>query len=332
MLSPKLRDLFGTHGQLPPAEFPAPLFITGCMRSGTTFLVNKVTHHPQLLKIGSELNEIWTAIGGASCQGECEYRGEEHGDFVALANMVHYFDRFIEASKSTKRHLMRAQHKYLQKLETRVGYDWDRIIPVNKSPHLMNKIGYIHRLFPKSPVVLIVRDIFAQCASMKVHFDNDFQRDGRVNFIPTDPKGCWSRYPQDQVPEAYQGAPHYPGDFGLLPEMWIRLNAQALASIEALPADKRVVICYEDLIQRQAAGMEQVFAALPLDARHAEAARDIAAHQTTVINTTTKGNPLEKWRKQLSGEEIGAIEAAVARSQVTYDRIQADLERLKLKF
>ena len=44
------------------------------MRSGTTFLVDKLSSHPQLLKIGVELNQVWTDIGGASIKGTCDHK------------------------------------------------------------------------------------------------------------------------------------------------------------------------------------------------------------------------------------------------------------------
>ena len=46
-----LRNAFGTHGEPAPKPLAAPIFVTGCMRSGTTFLVDKMATHPQLLKI-----------------------------------------------------------------------------------------------------------------------------------------------------------------------------------------------------------------------------------------------------------------------------------------
>ena len=58
-----LRELFGTHGEPRATPLEQPIFVTGCMRSGTTFLVDKMASHPQLLKIGVELNQVWTDLG-----------------------------------------------------------------------------------------------------------------------------------------------------------------------------------------------------------------------------------------------------------------------------
>ena len=73
-LPESLRNLFGTHGEPAARMTNAPLFVTGSMRSGTTFLVDKLSSHPQLLKIGVELNQVWTDIGGASIKGTCDHK------------------------------------------------------------------------------------------------------------------------------------------------------------------------------------------------------------------------------------------------------------------
>lgn len=332
MLNPKLRKLLGTEGQIPGREFPAPLFVTGCMRSGTTFLVNKITHHPQLLKIGSELNEIWGEIGGAPCLGPtCAHKTAEDLNQTYVANMVHYFDRFIAESRTLKRHLMRMQHRYVKKLETRISYDWDQVIPVNKSPHLMNKTGYVHAMFPQSKLVLIVRGMHSQCSSMKIHFDVDYRKKKWVSYIPDDPAGCWSRVPESELENMGEDFSYYPDDFSLLPEMWFRLNRLALDEIRQLPEDSYIVISYEDLFTQQYEVMTRVFEFLDLDPQHKRWEKKIAGHKTAVINTTTKGNPLEKWKSKLSEKEISILDQFIQDNNAEYKQLLADLDAVKVR-
>ena len=202
-LPSSLRNLLGTNSQILPEPQNMPLFITGTMRSGTTLLVNKLTQHPQLLKVGSELNEIWTEIGGANCLDHCHYRNEGHADFRYSFQMSAYFFRFINQSKSIKRHLMRAVN--VRKMqEGRIFYDWQNIIPVNKSTHLINKIKYVNTLFPESKFIFIIRDIYAQSSSLKYHFQDINKRTGKVNIMPDEKKDCWSISQKEHVADEYR--------------------------------------------------------------------------------------------------------------------------------
>ena len=99
-LTQGLRDFFGTHGEPKARQYHPPVFLTGCMRSGTTFLADKLASHPQLLKIGVEMNDVWTDIGGASISGTCEYRNASHVTTEYTFQMTSYIQDFINESKS----------------------------------------------------------------------------------------------------------------------------------------------------------------------------------------------------------------------------------------
>lgn len=316
-LPQKLRDLLGTHGQLEAHAPNPPLFVTGCMRSGTTFLVDKLTCHPQMLKIGSELNEVWTKIGGAPCLKTCEYRGKEHADPQYAYNMTAHFMEFINESNTFKRKAMRMVTMHNSDV-SRVNYDWKNIIPVNKSPHLMNKLDYVHELFPSSKVLLIIRDAYAQCSSLKKHFDVEHRRTGKRRFIPDDPKGCWSTWNSGG---GEPDRPCYPTDISLLPEMWLRLNEMALEEVQKLPKDKYMIISYEKLIQEQEESLMSIFDFLDLLPEHKKEALNVSKKEIDLINTTTKGDPLNKWRQQLTPKEISEIDKVLEKNKDRYDRI-----------
>ncbi|MEZ4826128.1 MAG: sulfotransferase [Bacteroidia bacterium] len=324
-MNESLRKLLQMETEIPPRAFPAPLFIAGCMRSGTSLLVDKISQHPQLLKIGMELNDIWTAIGEAPCVGYCTHRDDSHASFTAAANMAHYFDRFIADAKSPRRYLMRISNLF------RFGsgaffYDWDHLIPVNKSPHLTNKIRYVHSLFPQSKIVLIIRSIEGHCASTKVFFDREYELLKRLNHIPEDPAGCYTRFPESFTPEGVISGRHYPGDFSVIPEMWIRLNALGLRDILTLPQDKYCIIGYEDLVNRQPEVLEKLFAFLQLHPRHHKKALQIQNSGLKVINTSTEGDPLKKWKKHLSEQEMATISQTIEIFQEDYNFISRTLE------
>ena len=324
-LPPFLRDLLGTHGEPKAEPYAAPLFVTGAMRSGTTFLVDKLASHPQLLKIGSELNAVWTEIGDAPIVGRCAHRSAGELKPVALYRMSRYFQAFIDEAKTTKRQWMRRYTRVYDGLG-RAHYDWQHLIPVNKSPHLMNKLGYVGAMFPEGTLILIVRDIHSHSASMKVHFDKWHARDGRVYTVPDDPMDCWSSAKNAEPTE--QG---YPGNFKRIPEMWIRLNALALRELEASGFKQKIVLSYEDLITDQAKVLSALFDTLPLRKAHQDEAFKISKRATVLVNTTTKGDPLKKWESQLSTEEKQGIEDAIAKNRDDYNFIRESVERLKLR-
>jgi len=303
-----------------------PLFVTGTMRSGTTWLINKITQHPQLLKVGSELNEVWTEIGGARCLDDCEYRNETNADYSYAFQMGSYFHRFIRESKSFKRHAMRALNvKNMQ--EGRVFYDWGNIIPVNKSTHLMNKLQYVHTLFPESKIVLIIRDIYGQSSSLKFHFEDIYKRTGKVYVSPDDKKACWSRLNSGDVQDKHSA---YPGNFSTIPEMWIRLNALALKELSELDNIKYFVVDYNEMVSHQELVLEKVFEFLNLEPKHHKKAMAISKSVSSFRNTTTAGNPLDKWKKHLTEAEKNAIVTAIKNNKPDYEFILNSLAQYRI--
>ena len=323
-----LRKALKTHPQPPSREVEPPLFITGVMRSGTTFLVSKVVSHPQLLKIGDELDKVWNHIGGAQIGAKCVHKTAEDASGQYAYQMSNYFFNFIQESKGLKRHLMRAANKYNKEFG-RVFHDWENIIPVNKSPHLINKMEYVLELFPTSKFVYIIRDIRGHSASMKVHFNFYRTKKGKVAFLPEDHKDCWSLV--DETPETVLGPTSYPPTFGLIPEMWIRLNKIGLETAKRLGPEKVIVVQYEDLIADQEALMKKIFNFIGTHEKHAAETAKIARTKMANINTTTKGNSLEKWKKTLTQEEKDELDQCITTHQKEYDAVLALVEELKVR-
>ena len=321
-----LREIFGTHGEPEAVPLEQPIFVTGCMRSGTTFLVDKMASHPQLLKIGVELNQVWTDLGGASIKERCHYKTADDASPVYTYQMARYFADFISQSQSLKRKAMRRYLKHYHGLG-RASYDWSHIVPVNKSPHLMNKLGYVGALFPKSTLIVIVRDIYSHSASMKFHFDKLHRQDGRTYFMEPSPESCYSQT-TNEVPFNGIG---YPGDFSIIPQMWMRMNKLALKEFESAKFERKILISYEELVTNQQAVLSKLFAALDLRDIHSEVAQNIAKQATILVNTTTKGDPLKKWKKQLSPAEIEAIDTVLLQHKEDYTFVQDFVQTHQLK-
>jgi len=316
-LSPKLRDFFGSHGQI-DAELPNhPVFVIGCMRSGTTLLVNLLSAHPQLLKIGSELNEVWTDVGGADCLKYCNGKTAEEANVQSALNMWKYFQDFITESKGIKRKIIRWADKNREQ-RGRVNYDWPNVHPMNKSPHLVNKIDYVKALFPEAKFVFISRSIHGQAQSQKAHFLSLYKDTGIVNHMTDDENSCWHRVPENELGS---GASVFPGDFSTIPKMWLRLHSTAFASLIKLERNDYCVVQYEDLIRNQAITMEKIFTMLQLLPIHKEAERAIGQKVISYKNTSTIGDSLSKWEDLLSEDEKHMIDSVISNNSEEYNAI-----------
>jgi len=320
-LTNNLRRIIGTYSEIDSKEFKTPLFIIGAMRSGTTHLVNKLASHPQLFKLGTELNEAWTAIGGASCIGKCEHKSQDDFEIRYAQNIISHFTKIIEDAKTAKRYFLRTYQK-LNNNDVRISYDWEHIIPMNKSPHLINKISYVKSIFLQSKIIFIIRDIYAHSASLKIHFDNYNKSHNRFFIDPNDPKSCYSRFEGKNLFNSSEYKNYiYPPDFKIIPKMWIKLNHLAFHELTTISEDDYLIIKYENLINKQENSFREIFDFLELKDSHIESEKKISTSKSKIINTTSQGNPLEKWKIQLSEREKEEVSEIILEYQKEYDSI-----------
>lgn len=296
-LNNQLRALVGSQSEPRYKIENSPLFITGCMRSGTTLLVDKLSWHPQLLKIGTELNDIWTDYGEVPIRGRCVGLNESDVNLESLRKMTIYISKYIQEAKSIKRHLIRLADKK-RTTKGRVFYDWDNIIPVNKSPHLINKISFLEKMFPESKFLIIIRNPFAHAASTKVFIKEQFLKREVKYYVPDNENDCW-HYHKNPPKSALM----YPGAFKCIPLMWKRLNLSAINAAIKHP-DKTLLISYEALVSSPESEFERIFDFLDLNTKHFKAESKIKLKNYEFYNTNTAGSPFSKWKKTLSEEEI----------------------------
>lgn len=286
--------------------FKDPIFLIGLMRSGTTLLMNTLSEHPQLLKAGFEMNKAWTEIGGAPCSVNCDERTEADFDPVYANNMTAYFTSYIQESKSIKRHLARWSAKRYYGSGA-VFYDWENLYLMNKSPHLSNKIRYINKIYPNAKYIVIVRSPFGQCASLKMHFTRHHKAENYYFELPNKPNACWTNY-KNPSPSEIENKRIYPQSFELIPEAWMRLNNSIYQHMLDVDNNNQLWLSYENLVGNQSKELKKVFSFLQLDKNHQQVENKILNRNRRITNTDTKGNPLEKWRKHLTEEEIKIIE------------------------
>jgi len=316
-----LRNFFGTHGEPDLPILNAPLFITGCMRSGTTILVDELSSHPQLIKIGVELNKIWTEIGGASMLETCPCSENLTSSPLYGFNMTSYFNQFVYESKSIKRHLMRAKTK----LENNLGcvfYDWKNLTPINKSPHLVNKVQYVNSLFPESKFIYIVRDIYNQSASLKIHLEKLYKQKNEINYFNPSKNNCWERVTADKRKDNWESENIFPGSFKTIPLSWIKLNTYGLKSLNKIGNKNSIVLNYDDLLANKNSFYNYIFNFLKLSEDYQAVEEKIKTSKAKVINTTTKGALNKKWQQILSKEEIEIIDEVIKANNSDYSFIE----------
>ncbi|MBI1289542.1 MAG: hypothetical protein GC178_18395 [Flavobacteriales bacterium] len=313
-LSPLLRNLLGSQGQPEAVHANGPLFITGCMRSGTTLLSNLLHTHPQLLRIGAEMNEVWTAIGGAKMLGTCDHLTAANANPTFTYQLTDYIANFVRDGQGMKRKLMRL-NTYWDEGHGRMNYDWKHIVPMNKSPHLMNKLEYANALFPEAKFIIIIRDVFGYSSSTKYFFEESLKHSRTEYSFPANSEGCWNtrfevNLAQGAIPSMTE-----------IVEMWFRLNELALNAISAL-SDRILILNYEQLVNDQASTMANVFRFLNLQEAHRSEEQRIQQLNLKHRNTSTSGDSLTKWKELLSQKEISEIDAVIQRNQELYARIE----------
>ena len=140
-------------------------------------------------------------------------------------------------------------------------------------------------------------------------------------------EACYSQT-YGELPE---GKPSFPGNFSIIPELWIRMNTLAFKELNEATFKKKIVVSYEDLVTNQKGTLRAVFEALKLMQSHARTSHEIAEKATILVNTTTVGNPIDKWKDQLSSEEVAVIDSALSKHASDYAYITTSLEQMKIR-
>lgn len=130
-----------------------PIFIIGCMRSGTTLLADLLGKHPNIIHCPFELKYVWSKIGK-----------------VPMAS-PRTLDRVCPQLKETNvrpgQRLQLARGFYREMLKNRAGKNINNAFFLNKNPHLCNKLPFVRALFPDARFIWIYRDMPSVAASLK---------------------------------------------------------------------------------------------------------------------------------------------------------------------
>ncbi len=317
-----------------------PVFIVGCIRSGTTILHRMLSaFSPNCIDLDDgdfECRPFWqnrgfhigSALTGTRCQG-CD--GTELG-----VDMRDEIRNALQSRTSGNRHV------------------------VTKNPHLANKIGLVNACFPDARFVHIVREPMAVVASTKLRF---LEQDGaRINpwgvrfvqYWPDDDElPCWWTVPVDagcefrepwkvRLKKYWQGRPpltpprhhdaelfqrehpdrsrYYPGDgFKRIPESWLKINANIVRQIDRHGLqDRYMAVNYADVVTQLR----------PTLARIAEFA-GIQATNPAAVPEVLDESRSHKWKTDLKPDErrmvLEAAESFEAEAELIRNRLPGRL-------
>lgn len=315
-----------------------PLFVVGCMRSGTTVIHEMLTRYfPRA-----------TDIEAGDFEGRVFW--QRRGFNIGSPKTGTHCDSYDGTTVTDEQ--KREMREYARRRQA-----GDRHI-INKNPHLSNKIGLLNSVFPGARIVHLVREDVAVVASMKLRLRSAYEGhnfDGTpfVHYWPDEATApCWScvrcgstrrgaeplkrrlrrlllrwgaraplhadagefrrRYPD---PSRY-----YPGaGFRRIPEYWIRTNADIVRHVEAARMhDRYLAVNYTDLVTR------------PRDTL-ARIAAFAGVNRTTpdVVPLSLDTSRQDKWRKDLTEAEQRCVSAVTeefaAEAALIRDRLPGPL-------
>ena len=262
----------GRFWDLSRQSMPAPVFLLGCSRAGTTVTYETLAASRDLIAIGYELPQFWDGLWGPAHNGwESEAAGAEHA---------------------------RPEHRqaFFRLFYARVGKG--RIL--DKTCINILRIPYLLALFPDAHFVYLYRDGRANVSSLIDGWENDAHF-GLTQFLGPSP-----------VPVAIDGGRFAECSFFLPPGwrgynaatleqvcayQWTKANEMALEARALVPPAQWTEIRYEDLLDQPEPTFERVFARLGLvfDGRMGEICASLSQRPTSLVTGTPER---EKWRKR----------------------------------
>lgn len=282
-----------------------PVFLVGCMRSGTTLLAELLGRHPNVIHCPFELRGVW------SKKGEIPMASPKTLD----RKCPHLTEADIKPGQ-----LQRLSRAFLDEMKKNKGNkNIKDTIFLNKNPHLGNKLPFVNALFPDARFIWIYRDMPSVAASLKKILTKNV-----IHYWPKkkNPESvrCWECF-FNGIPADVNRNRCFPGgDVKFLAEYWYETNRAILEFAESISPDRFFFIKEEDLIKNPEKVLTecQTFLGLPINLPKALIAK-------------IDRNRNELWSKRLSKSELKSLLNFVLDCGETLDSILPQ-EELFLKY
>jgi len=306
----------------------SPIFILGCMRSGTTILhrllMDYIPSAVDIDEVDFEGRVFWQKQGIAMGSPKTATRCDCHqGRHLTLETCEAIRQHFAQCAGATGQ-------------------------VITKNPHLNNKIGLIHTLFPKAKIIHLIRQNLAVIASTKRLFEAIY---GGRNYLkvpvrhywPSVELPCWwcvpetlERSPEFQEragvpPPQHEDYPHFfqshpeldryfpGGGFKRIPESWLHLNANLLRQVSTLNLQNNyLLVRYDELVLDTPAILAKIADFCQIE----QVKHDAISPQLSTAS-------FEKWREVLTVEEqklcAEAVEYFTEEAQLIRTKISPEL-------
>lgn len=260
-----------------------PIFIVGTVRSGTTILAECLGEHPEVAWIrgvfGQELSAEWRKWGGIE---------------IAVPGLASAAGcpPVAVAEATDDRHL-RLQRGFAQLLR-RQGAG-KRLL--NKQPHLWNKLGFVHAVFPRARLVVTSRDLRSTVASTQLLWMRLAHAQGVAHYLPPAADACWSCVPPTPMGDVDTARLFPGGEIRVLAEYWLRVYE---AIEDALGKFERpIAVRHRDLASRPRETVAALAAALDLT--------PVARAPSVELDPGRN----DRWRRFLSSRERRELDAFI---------------------
>ncbi|MFC7394395.1 sulfotransferase family protein [Scopulibacillus cellulosilyticus] len=273
-----------------------PIFIVGCMRSGTTLLAKLLGEHPRIIHCGFELKNIWSREGKVPMSSP-----KTHDKSCPSLDENDVRPGQLEQ-------LTQAFHKRMNKVIKKKRKNKNGIF-LNKNPHFCNKMPFLNALFPDARFIWIYRDLPNVVASMKKLFDDN------SHYWPVkendDAARCWIYHPEGDLPENIDESRFFPGgDAKYLAEYWYENNKAVSEFASKIGKDRLLIVKEDDLISNPRKVLSQCFQFLHLPNYYP---------QRLIRKIDSNRNSL--WHQRLTREELQSLHKFVLEQGTKLDHI-----------
>ncbi|MEW4267084.1 sulfotransferase family protein [Priestia aryabhattai] len=273
-----------------------PIFVVGCMRSGTTMLSKLLGDHPNIIHCGFELKDIWSKEGNVPMSSpktrdkSCPCLDETDIKPGQLEKLTTAFYKRMEIVGRKKN-------------KSKNG------VFLNKNPHFCNKLPFLNALFPDARFIWIYRDLPSVVASMKKLFDdNSHYWPKKKNDTPT---RCWIYHPEKQPPNNVEKSRFFPGgDVKYLAEYWYENNKAVSDFLTNSYQNRFLIIKEEELISNPKKVISQCFRFL-----------DLSEYVPEKLIRKIDSNRNSLWNARLTKEELQSLYKFVLEQGTNLDHI-----------
>lgn len=258
-----------------------PIFLVGCMRSGTTILADLLGKHPNIIHCPFELRGVWSREGKVpmaspkTLDRKCPCLKEMDVKPGQRARLIRAFFAEMKKNKGNK--------------------NLNNAFFLNKNPHLGNKLPFVNALFPDARFIWIYRDMPSVAASLKKILNRNV-----IHYWPEKVDAeivrCWECF-FHRIPEKINRERCFPGgDIRFLAEYWYETNKAISEFAASISEDRIFLIKEEELIKHPEKVLAdcQTFLGLPVNLPKNE------------IKKIDK-NRNDLWNKSLGKTEINSL-------------------------